>query len=112
MTSISKNVYIDKLDDKVNKYKNTNHRATKMKAADVKSTTYIDFHKENNKEDPEFTVSNHVRTSKYKRMFAKCYVPNWSQEVFPIKTVKNTVPWTYVISDLNGKEIVGTFHKK
>ena len=112
MTSISKNVYNDKLDDKVNKYNNTNHRATKMKPADVKSSTYIDFRKENNKEDPEFTVSNHVRTSKYKSMFAKGYVPNWSQEVFPIKTVKNTVPWTYVISDLNEKEIVGTFHKK
>ena len=39
------------------------------------------------------------------------YTPNWSEEIFVIKTVKNTVPWTYIISDLNGKEIVGTFYE-
>ena len=49
--------------------------------------------------------------SKYKNIFAKGYVPNWSKEVFVIKKV-NTGPWTYTISDLNGEEIVGTFYKK
>ena len=45
-------------------------------------------------------------------MFAKGYTLNWSEEVFVIKKVKNTVPWTYVISDLNGKEIIETFYEK
>ena len=39
-------------------------------------------------------------------------MPNWSEEVFVIKKVKNTVPWTYVINDLNGDEIIGTFYGK
>ena len=51
-----------------------------------------------------FKVDNQVRTSKYKNNFAK--------EVFVIKKVKNTAPWTYVISDLNGEEIVGAYYKK
>ena len=50
--------------------------------------------------------------SKYKNIFAKGYIPNWSEEEFVIKKVKNTVPWTYVISDLNGEEILGSFYKK
>ena len=45
-------------------------------------------------------------------MFAKGYVPNWSEDVFLIKKVKNTVPWTYAISDLKGEEIVKTFYEK
>ena len=61
MTSISKNVYVDKLADIVNKYNNTYHSTLKMKHADVKSSKYIDFNKENNKEDPKFKVGNHVR---------------------------------------------------
>ena len=61
MTSISKNVYVDKLADIVNKYNNTYHSTLKMKPADVKSITYIDFNKENNKEDPKFKIGNHVR---------------------------------------------------
>ena len=57
-------------------------------------------------------IIRNVRISKYKDLFAKCYVPNWSEEVSVIKKVKNTVPWTYVTSDLNGEEIVGTFYEK
>ena len=72
----------------------------------------IDFNKENNKEGPKFKVGNNVRTSKYKNIFSKDYVPNWSEEVFVITKVKNTLSWTYVISDLNGEEIVGTFYQK
>ena len=92
MTSISKNVYIDKLDDIVNEYNNTYHRTIKMKPVDVKDNTYIDFEKEVNDKDPKFKVGDYVRTSKYKNIFAKGYMPNWSEEVFVIKKVKNTVP--------------------
>ena len=68
--------------------------------------------KKNNYQDPKFKIGNIVRISKYKNIFAKGYVPNWSEEVFVIKKVKNTVPWTYAISDLKREEIVGTFFKK
>ena len=67
------------------KYINAYHRAMKMKLVDVKSNTYIDFNKENNKEGPKFEVADHVRISKYKNIFRKCYVPNWSEEVLAIK---------------------------
>ena len=73
-----------------------------MKPADVMSSTCIDFTKENNKEGPKFKVDYNVRILKYKNIFAKGYVPNWSEEVFVITKVKNTVPWTYVISNLKG----------
>ena len=104
MTSISKNVYIDKLDDIVNEYNNTYHRTIKMKSVDVKENKYIDFKKELNDKDPKLKVGDYVRTSIYKNIFAKRYMPNWCEEVFVIKKVKNTVPWTYVIIDLNGEE--------
>ena len=112
MTSVSKNEYIDKLDDIVNEYNNTYHRTIKMKAVDVKDNAYIDSSKVVNDEDPKFQVGEHVRISKYKKIFAKGYAPNWYEEVFVIKEIKNTVSWTYVISDLNGEEIIGTFHEK
>ena len=83
-----------------------------MKPVDVKDNAYIDFKKEVNNEDPKFTVGYHVRISKYQNIFAKGYAPNWSEEVFVIKKVKNKVPWTYVVNDLNGKEIIGTFYEK
>ena len=111
MISISKNVYIDKLDDIVNKYSNTYHTAIKMKPTDVKDNTYINIDKEVNDEDPKFKVGDHVRISKYKNILAKGYTPNWSEEVFVIKEIKNTVPWTYVINDCHGEEIIGTFYK-
>ena len=110
-TSISKNVYIDKLDDIVDEYNNTYHRTMKMKHIDVKGNTYVDFGKEVNDNDPKFKVGDHVRMSKYKNIFAKGYAPNWSEEVFVIKEIKNAVPWTYVINDLNGEKIIGTFHE-
>ena len=112
MTSISKNVYIDKLDDIVDKYNNTYHAKTKMKPIDVKDNTYINADKEINNKDPKFKVGDHVRISKYKNIFAKGYMPNWSEQVFVVKKVKNTVPWTYVINDLNGEEITGTIYEK
>ena len=50
--------------------------------------------------------------SKCKNIFTDSYVPNWSEEAFVIKKVKNTVSWTYVISDLNGEETIGPFYEK
>ena len=112
MTSISKNVYIDKLDDIVNEYSNTYHRTIKMNPIDVKANTYINIGKEVNDKDPKFKVGDHVSITKYKNVFVKGYTPNWSQEMFVIKEVKNTVPWTYVINDLNSEEIIETFYEK
>ena len=111
MTSISKNVYIDKLDDIVNEYNNAYHRTIKMKPIDVKDNTYVNFGKEVHDNDPNFKVGDHVRISKYKNNFAKGYTPDWSGEVFAIKKNKNTVPWTYVTNDLNDEEIIGTFYE-
>ena len=85
MASVSKNVYIDKLDDTVNKYNNMYHSLIKMKPVDVKSSTYVDSSKEINNKDPKFKIDNIVRISKYKNIFAKGYSPNWSEEVFVIK---------------------------
>ena len=112
MTSISKNVYIDKLDDMVNRYRNTYHSTIKIKPVDVNSSTYINCDKKNNKKGWKFNVSDHVRITKCKNIFAKGYAPNWSEEVFVIKKFTNTVPWTYIISGLIGKEIVGTSDEK
>ena len=77
MTSISKNVYIDILDDIVNKYNRTYHSTIKMKPADVKSSTYIDCSKEMNDEDPKFKIGDIVRISKYKNIFAKDHFPSF-----------------------------------
>ena len=89
---ISKNVYIDKLNDTADKCNNTYHKTIKMKPADVKTGTYINFNVENNDKDLKFKVGGCARILKYKRIFAKDYTPNWSEEVFTIKKVKNTVP--------------------
>ena len=107
MTSISKNGYIDKLEYIVNKYNSTYHRTIKMKPTDVKDNTYINIDKELNDKDGE-----HVRISKYKTIFAKGYTPNWSEKIFVIKEIKNTIPRTCVINDLNGEQIIGTFYEK
>ena len=85
MISISKIVFIDKLDDIVNEYNNTYHRTIKMKPIDVKGNTYIDTDKEVNDKDSKFKVGDRVRISKYKNIFVKAYAPNWSEKVFAIK---------------------------
>ena len=112
MTSMSKNVYINKLDDIVYDYNNTYHRTIKMKPVDIKDNRYIDFEKEVNDKDPKFKIDDRVRISKYKNIFAKGYMQNWSEESFIISKIKNTVPWTYDINDFNGGEINGTFYEK
>ena len=111
MTSVSKNVYIDKLDDIVSKYNNTYYNTNKMKPVGVKSNTYIESSKKINNKDPKFKIGDFVRILKH-NIFAKMYARNWFEEVLVVKKVKNTVPWTYVISDLKWEEIVGTFYEK
>ena len=114
MTSIPKNMYINKLDDIVNEYNNTNHRTIKIKPVDVKDNIYIDPMElpPSNDKDLKFKVGDPVRISKYKNIFTKWYTPNCSEEVFVIKKVKNTVPLTYCICDLNGKKMIATFYEK
>ena len=93
MTSVSKNVYIGKLDDIVDEY--NNNETITMKPADVKSSNYIEYNPNSSDNGPKFQVSSHVRISKYKNIFAKGYTPKWFEEAFMIKEVKNTVPWTW-----------------
>ena len=83
-----------------------------MKPVDVKSNTYINSSKAINNKYPKFKIWDIVRISKYKNIFAKGYIPNWSEEVLMVKKVKNTVLWAYFIIALNGEEIIGTFYEK
>ena len=110
MTAIQTNIYFDMLDDIVNKYNNTVHRAIKMKPIDVMGDSYVEYNENPNKKDPKFKVGDHIRISKYENIFAKGYTPNWSEKIFVISKIKNAVPWTYVIIDLNGEEITGSFY--
>ena len=88
-----------------------------MKPVDAKIYSFAEYNgiafiEESHEKDPKFKVDDHVRISKFKNVFAKGYSPNWSEEIFVVKKIKNTVPWTYVISDLNGEEIVASFYEK
>ena len=112
MTAISKNIYIDALEDIVSKYNNTIHRTIKMNPIDITSDFYAEYNEDSNKKDPKFKAGDHARISKHKNIFSKGYDPNWSEEVFIINKIKNTVPWTYAINDLNGEEITGSFYEK
>ena len=100
MTAVSKNVSFDVLDNIVNKYNNFVHRSIKMKPIDVTSESYAKHNEDSNEKDPKFKIGDHVTISKYSNVFAKGYTQNLS-EVFIISKIKNTVLWTYVISDLN-----------
>ena len=112
MTSVSKKVYINKLDDIMGEYNNTYHKTIKMKTIDVKDNTYLDSKKEVNGKDPKFKVGYHIRISKYKNIFAKGYTPNWSEEIFVISKIKNTVPWIYLLMILMVKKLLEQFMKK
>ena len=92
MISVSKIVFIDKLDGIVNKYNITYHSTIKMKPVDVKSNKYTESSKEINNKNLKFKIGDTVRISRYKNSFTKVYTPNWSEEVFVSKKVKNTVP--------------------
>ena len=118
MTYIGKNVYFNVLDDIVKTYNNTVYSSIKMKPKDVTDNIFVEyseskgFPEQSNKKNPKFKVGNHVRISKYKNIFAKGYTPNWSEEIFVINKIQNTVHWTYLINDLNGEEIMGSFYEK
>ena len=112
MTAISKNVYFDVLDDIADKYNNTVHRSIKMKPINVTSDFYAEYNENSNVTKPKFKVGDHFRISKYKSIFAKGCRQNWSEEVFVVSKIENTVPWTYMISDLNGEAITGSFYEK
>ena len=112
MTIISKNVYFDVLDDFANKYNNTVLKTIKMKPVDVTDDYYAEYNEDFNKIDAKFKVGDHVRISKYKNIFAKGYAPNWSEEVFVVSRIKNTVPWRHVINGLHGEEITGSVYEK
>ena len=83
-----------------------------MKPIGVTGDSYAKYNENSNKKYPKFKGGDHVRNSKYKNIFAKGYAPNWSEEVFIVSKIKNTVPWTYVINDLSGEEITGSFYEK
>ena len=112
MTAVSKNVYFDALDHIVDEYNNSYHRTIKMKPIDVKKDSFVEYNEEFNEKGSKFKVGDRVSISKYKNIFAKGYTPNWGEEIFVVNKIKNTVPWTYVISDLNGEEIIGSFYEK
>ena len=102
----------DSNEDDIAKYNNTVHRTIKMKPIDVTSDSYAEYNEDSNEKDPKFKAGDRVRISKYKNIFAKGYIQNWSKEVFIISKIKNTVPWTYVISDLNSQPIARSFYDK
>ena len=83
-----------------------------MKPIDVTGGSYAEYNENFNRKDPKFKIDDHVRILKYKNIFVKGYALNWSEEVFVVSKIKNTVPWTYVVIDLSGEKIPGSFYKK
>ena len=112
MTAISKNIYFDVLDNIVNKYNNTVHRSIKVNPVDVTSDPYAEYKEDSNEKDSKCKVGNHVRISKYNNIFAKGYTQNWLEDVFVVSKIKDKVPWTYVISNLNGQQITESFYEE
>lgn len=99
----------------VDKYNNTYHRTIKMKPNQVNSLnekSLLDTVYNNLKvfKRPKFKVGDNVRISKYKHVFEKGYTPNWTTEIFKVKTVRNTNPNTYILKDYKGHDIKGGFY--
>ena len=121
MTATGKNVYYDALDDVANEYNKNKHNTIKMKSKDVKNDTtklsaiarnnrvYIDEH---NKKGARYNVSDRVRISKFKNIFAKGYTPKWSREIFITNKINDAVPYTYNLKNLNDKEFIGIFYDR
>ena len=101
MATLLNSDYFDVLDDIVDKYNRTYQRTIKMKSLDVKFDSNAEYNVDSNDKNPKFKIGDHVRISIYKNIFVKGYAPKWSEEVFVISKIKNTVPWIYVISNLN-----------
>ena len=112
MTSISKNMYNDKLYEVVKKYNNKYHRTIKIKSDNEKSSMYIDFNKKIIRKVLNLELVVTLKYQNIKIFLRKVYTPDWFEEVSVIKNVENAVPWTYVIDDHNGEETVGTSYEK
>ena len=104
VTAVSKKI--------VNKYSNTVHRTIKLKPIHVTSDSYAEYNEDSSEKNPKLKTGDRDRISKYKNIFAKGYTQNWLKEVFVVSKIKDTVPLTYAISDLNGEPITGTFYEK
>ena len=83
-----------------------------MNPVDVTFDPYAEYKEDSNEKDSKCKVGNHVRISKYKNIFAKGYTQNWLEDVFVVSKIKDKVPWTYVISNLNGQQITEIFYEK
>ena len=112
MTSVSQTVYIDKLDDIVNRYNNTYHSTIKMKPVGAKSSTYIDSNKEINDKALKFKIGDVIRILKFKNIYAKGYTPNWYEEVFVIKKLKILCRGLMLLMILMEKKSLEIFTKK
>ena len=108
MTSVSKNAYIDKLDDIVNRYNKTCHITIKVKPVDVNQTHILTQLKKLITKILNFKSVILLGFQNLKT-FLQGYTPYWSEEVFVIKKVQKVL--CHVVNDLNGEEIVGTFYK-
>ena len=104
-------VFFYYLDHHINNYNSTYHRTIKMKPIDVKADSYPENNVDSKEKGPKFQVDDHVRILNYKNTFAKVYTLNWLDEDFVIRKTKNTVPWTYVVNNLNGAKLVELFIK-
>ena len=98
-------MYINKLDEIADKY-NITYRKIKIKPADIRVDVYIDFNDGKNDKDSKFKVSDHVRISKYKNIFAKVCTLNWSEETFVVRNVQK------ITEDLKSEDVVETFYEK
>ena len=112
MTSVGKDVYYNVLDNIVKKYNDSVNKSIGMKPKDVDSDDEAAYVEESNEKGARFGVGDRVRISMFKNIFAKGYKPNWSKEIFVVSKVKNTLPWTYELNDLNGAEIIGSFNER
>ena len=112
MTTVSKNVYYDILDNIVDKYNNTYHKTIKVKPINVKDDSFAEYNEKSNEKDLKFKAGVRVRISKFKNEVANRYTPNWSEEIFGVKKNKKYCALNYTISDLNGEEIMGSFYEK
>ena len=96
----------------INKYNNKVHRSIKIEPIDVTSDSYAEYNKYSNEKYPKWKVGDHIRISKFRNILAKGYTQNWLEKVFIVRKIKDAVPWTYIISDLNGEKIAGRFYEK
>ena len=112
MTAVGKNIYWNVLDDVVDKYNDTINRSIGMKPKDVKNDKKAVYVEESSEKSARFSVGDRVRISKFKNIFAKGHMPNGSKEIFVVNKIKNTIPWTYELKDLNGEDIIGSFYDR